>query len=315
MELVKRKDVPVEETWDLSLIFKEEKDMWGALDKVKEKVKNFAETYAGKLNTAESIVNCLDEMEEILPLIYRIGSYTGLAVEADYTDNKIREADEKVSAEITAMQSQLSFVDSEILKAADETLREAVELAKGCKTYLQDLIKRKEHMLSPETEKTLKTLGRSLSVPYTIYSTMKLADISFDPFTVDGKDYPLGYSLYEDYYESLPDTKVRRAAFKAFYDTLSKYKNTTAAAYNACVIYDKTGHTGGRGRSKQCVQKRHALTVGTGGRKTQKACPDQNQGKKAQQNRTERIHDILQLDAHFRHRAAPSLLLFCLCHR
>ncbi|MBR3227587.1 MAG: hypothetical protein IKF68_03480, partial [Erysipelotrichaceae bacterium] len=125
MELVKRKDVPVEETWDLSLIFKEEKDMWGALDKVKEKVKNFAETYAGKLNTAESIVNCLDEMEEILPLIYRIGSYTGLAAEADYTDNKIREADEKVSAEITAMQSQLSFVDSEILTASDETLREA----------------------------------------------------------------------------------------------------------------------------------------------------------------------------------------------
>ena len=69
---------------------------------------------------------------------------------------------------------------------------------------------------------------------------MKLADISFDPFTVDGKEYPLGYSLYEDYYESLPDTKVRRAAFKAFYDTLSKYKNTPAAAYNACVIQDKT---------------------------------------------------------------------------
>ena len=33
---------------------------------------------------------------------------------------------------------------------------------------------------------------------------------------------------------------MRRAAFRAFYDTLKKYKNTTAAAYNACVTQDRT---------------------------------------------------------------------------
>ena len=54
MELLTRKEVPVEETWDLSLIFPEEKDMWDALEKAKEDVKKFCETYAGKLNTAEN---------------------------------------------------------------------------------------------------------------------------------------------------------------------------------------------------------------------------------------------------------------------
>ena len=33
MELCSRKDVPVEQTWDLSLIFPEEKMMWEALEK------------------------------------------------------------------------------------------------------------------------------------------------------------------------------------------------------------------------------------------------------------------------------------------
>ena len=33
---------------------------------------------------------------------------------------------------------------------------------------------------------------------------------------------------------------MRRAAFRAFYGTLAKYKNTTAAAYNACVSTEKT---------------------------------------------------------------------------
>ena len=240
MELCARKDVPVEQTWDLSLIFPEEKLMWEALDQTKAEVKKFAETYAGRLNTAEMIVKCLDDLEPIRISIERIWCYTGLAVETDYTDNQLRERDEKVSDEVTHMQKDMAFVDSEILLAPEEELKAAVEKAQGCRRYIQDLIAKKAHMLSPETEKTLTALGRALDVPYTVYNTMKLADISFDPFTVDGKEYPLGYSLYEDNYELEADTPVRRAAFRAFYDTLAKYKNTTAAAYNACVTQEKT---------------------------------------------------------------------------
>ena len=240
MELLKRKDVPVEETWDLTLIYPNDEAMWAALDKTKAAVKKLVETFQGMLNTAENIVACLDDQEKILPDVIRIMSYTGLAQEVDYTDNEIRELNEKVGDETNRMFTDLSFIDSEILLASDEELKKAVDMAKGCKVYLQDLIKKKEHMLSPETEKVLTALDRTLEVPYTIYNTLKLADIAFDPFTVNGKEYPLGYSLFEDDYELEADTDVRRAAFNAFYGTLRKYENTTAAAYNACVTYDKT---------------------------------------------------------------------------
>ena len=239
MELSARKDVPVRETWDLSLIFHEESQMWEALDALKEKVKTFAETYAGKLTTAEMIVACLDEQEAFLPEIGRIWSYTGLAVEADYTDNRLRERNEKVGDEMTRIEKELSFVDSEILLAPKEAIEAAVERAKGCRVYLENLLKRKAHMLSPQTEKVLAALGRTFGVPYDIYNTMKLADIDFDPITVDGKEYPMGYTLFEDDYESVPDTAVRRAAFSAFSDKLKQYENTTAAAYNACVTQEK----------------------------------------------------------------------------
>ena len=240
MQLSTRKEVPVEQTWDLSLIYAEERQMWEALERAKEAVKHLSETYSGRLNTAENIVNCLDEMEPILQTISRIWCYTGLAMEVDYTDNELRERHEKASDEITRMDSDMAFVDSEILLAPDEELQAAVGIARGCKVYLQDLIAKKAHMLSPETEKVLAALGKTLEVPYTVYNTMKLADIAFDPFTVDGKEYPLGYSLFEDNYELESDTKVRRAAFRSFYDTLKKYVNTTAAAYNACVTQEKT---------------------------------------------------------------------------
>ena len=240
MELCTRKDVPVEQTWDLSLIYKEERLMWEELEQTKLAVKMLSEKYSGHLDTAESIVNCLDDMEPILQAISRLWSYAGLEMEADYTDTKLREREEKVSDEITRMERDMAFVDSEILLAPEEELNKAVGLAEGCRIYLQDLIRKKAHMLSPETEKVLAALGKALDVPYDVYNTMKLADISFDSFTVDGKEYPLGYSLFEDDYELEADAGVRRAAFRAFYDTLKKYKNTTAAAYNACVSQEKT---------------------------------------------------------------------------
>ena len=240
MELAARKDVPVEQTWDLSLIFPDEKTMWESMERTKADVKRFVETYAGKLNNAENIVKCLDEMEQLLISIGNCWSYAGLALEADYTDNSLRERDAKVSDEMTRLYTDMTFVDSEILLASDEELKKAIETAHGCRVYLEDLLAKKAHMLSPETEKALSALSQSLEVPYTVYNTMKLADIAFDPFTVDGKEYPLGYSLYEDDYELEANTPVRRAAFRAFYDTLKKYQNTTAAAYNACVSEEKT---------------------------------------------------------------------------
>ena len=240
MELANRKDVPIEQTWDLSLIFPDEETMWKSLEEAKARVRRFVETYAGKLNSAEAIVSCLDEKEQILPMIGNCWSYAGLALEADYTDNALREREAKVSDEMTRLESDMTFVDSEILLAPDGVLKEAIEQAHGCRVYLKDLLARKAHMLSPEAEKVLTALSMSLRVPYTVYNTMKLADIAFDPFTVDGKEYPLGYSLYEDDYELESNTAVRRAAFRAFYDTLKKYQNTTAAAYNACVSQEKT---------------------------------------------------------------------------
>ncbi len=239
MELCARKDVPVEQTWDLSLIFADDDQMWDALDSLKAAVQKLVETYSGQLNTADNIVNCLDDMEVILPEISRIWQYSGLAVETDYTDNKIREREEKVGDEMTRLSKELSFVDSEILLAPSEELEKAVKKAKNCRRYLEDLMAKKEHMLSPETEKTLAALGRSFEVPYTIYNTMKLADIDFKPFTVDGKEYPMGYSLFEDDYEYEENTEVRRTAFRNFYDTLKKYENTTAAAYNSLVTQEK----------------------------------------------------------------------------
>ncbi len=194
----------------------------------------------GTLNDPARIVACLDEQEQMERILVLVGSYCGLAVEVDYYDTANQQRSDRVSTVEAQIASRLSFIESEILQADDAVLDAAIEQAVGCKHRLMDLRRRKPYQLAPDTEKALAALRMTFNTPYEVYNMAKLADMQFPSFTVDGKEYPLGYSLFEDDYEYERDTAVRRAAFDAFSAKLRQYENVTATAYNALVRQEKS---------------------------------------------------------------------------
>ena len=232
MKLNARKDVPVRETWDLSLIFAAEADFEAAVEKAKALADTLEKTYKNALTTPESIAECLALYEELEILLYQTTSYTSLAVSVDYTDTEAQKKDAKMTALAAEIGSRLSFIESEIADAPEELIRAAMDKTGRAKHYLAEILREKPHHLSAETEKVLAALSPVFNAPYDIYHMTKLADMKFGSFTVNGREYPLGYSLFEDEYEYEADTDVRRAAFRAFSDKLREYENTTAATYN-----------------------------------------------------------------------------------
>ena len=232
MKLNARKDVPVNETWDLSLIFAAEADFEAAVEKAKALADTLEKTYKNALTTPESIAECLALYEELEILLYQTTSYTSLAVSVDYTDTEAQKKDAKMTALAAEIGSRLSFIESEIADAPEELIRAAMDKTGRAKHYLAEILREKPHRLSAETEKVLAALRPVFNAPYDIYHMTKLADMKFGSFTVNGREYPLGYSLFEDEYEYEGDTDVRRAAFRAFSDKLREYENTTAATYN-----------------------------------------------------------------------------------
>lgn len=232
MKLNARKDVPVNETWDLSLIFAAEADFEAAVEKAKALADTLEKTYKNALTTPESIAECLALYEELEILLYQTTSYTSLAVSVDYTDTEAQKKDAKMTALAAGIGSRLSFIESEIADAPEELIRAAMDKTGRAKHYLAEILREKPHRLSAETEKVLAALSPVFNAPYDIYHMTKLADMKFGSFTVNGREYPLGYSLFEDEYEYEADTDVRRAAFRAFSDKLREYENTTAATYN-----------------------------------------------------------------------------------
>ena len=240
MELKSRKDIPEELTWDLSLIYKTEEEMYQDVDKVKSLSERMVEEYKGKLHTPQIVNACLDDYREIIRMLTLISDYCELAVSVDYYDTYNQERNDKISRLVSQTLSMLSFIDSEIAQLSEEGLKQAIDSAVENKCYLQDVLREKPHKLHPEAERVLAALGQTVSAPYQIYNMAKLADMKFGSFTAEGKEYELGYSLFEDKYEYEKSAELRHAAFEAFSAKIREYENVTAAAYNTHVQTEKT---------------------------------------------------------------------------
>ena len=247
MELMQRKDVPVELTWDLTAIYDDEAKWKADVEKVRRLSEEIEQNYKGKLTTAEAIHNCLDKFREWEELMILTVQYSSLAASVDYGDAALQERNDALSRLDAQMASRLSFIDSEIIAQDESLLRQAIAQGGPNQPYLEDLLRQKPYQLQPETERVLAALRPAINAPYDIYNMAKLADMKFPSFQADGGEHPLGYSLYEDKYEYDPCTEVRREAYEAFYRKLREYENVTAAAYQANVqggkiIADQRGH-------------------------------------------------------------------------
>ncbi len=238
-EIMKRSEVPLEQTWDLGLIYKSPEDAWKDADRLKELCEQAEHDYKGNLRDAKSIVDCLHLYEQMSVLADKFCIYFSLDRETDYSNTEAVSNANKAESIATDFMTKTSFIESEILEADDDVLEEAVKDGGTVSIYLKKLMRKKPHVLQPETEKALAALGEFMETPYEVYNQAKLSDMRFGDFTVNGKAYPLSYSLFEDEYEYEKDTDVRRAAFRHFSDKAREYENVTAAAYNAYVCRDK----------------------------------------------------------------------------
>ena len=240
MELAKRDDVPVELTWDLSLIYPTEEAMLADAQKMKELSLSMEASYKGNLTDAATINHCLDDYQEVYRLITLTANYCDLAVSVDYYNSANQTRNDRINSLISEIFSRLTFIESELSEQSEDVLNEAMQQSDTNRCYLAEILRNKAHRLSPETERAISALSQTFSAPYQIYNMAKLADMKFDSFTVNGKEYPLGYSLFEDNYEYEKDTDIRRSAFSAFSAKIRQYENVTAAAYNAQLQTEKT---------------------------------------------------------------------------
>ena len=236
---MKRSEVPLNQTWDLGLIYQNPQDAWQDAEELLKLADKAEESYKGKLVDAETILDCLHMYERMNEMADKVSTYFELDMTTDFSNSENVTNANKADSILTDFMTKTSFIEVEIVEADSSVLEEAIRDGGSVSVFLRKLLRRKSHMLKPETEKVFAALGEFMETPYQVYNQAKMSDMKFDSFTVNGKEYPLSYSLFEDEYEYENDTDIRRAAFRNFSDKIKQYENVTATAYNAHVCRDK----------------------------------------------------------------------------
>lgn len=237
--MLDRKDAPIEQTWDLSLLFETVDDYEQTKNEHLQLVDQFVNKYEGKLDSVDQIKSALEEYRTILQMGTRLGTYCSLAVEANVFDKEASKRLALIRSHMAKSAAELSFLQSELLQLDLELLKEAAKNEED-RVYIEELIKLKPHTLSKDVEATLKALSNTLEYPYQAYNDIKFRDLAFDSFEVNGNSYDMTYNTFEDRYQESSDKDLRREAFNQFEKTIEKYKNSTASAYNAQIQKEKT---------------------------------------------------------------------------
>ncbi|NNG65901.1 oligoendopeptidase F [Caldanaerobacter subterraneus] len=238
--LRERSEIDERYKWRLEDIYENE-ELWEEdYRKVKELLKEIVK-FKGKIKTSKDLLEVLKLNDQIGMTASKIFAYARMRRDEDNTNSKYQALSDKAMRLNIEVMSATSFIVPEILSIETEKLRnmiEELEELKIYKQYIEDLIRYKPHVLSPEEEKILaeaETLAESVS---TIYSMLNHADLRFPTIRDEnGNEVELTHGNFISFMQS-KNRDVRKAAFEALYDTYKKFINTFASTLAGSVKKD-----------------------------------------------------------------------------
>ncbi len=234
--LLKRSEVPQENTWKLEDIFASDDEWFKEYESLKE-IPGRAAEFAGKISKDPA---CLLEYMKLQDEIgIRLGSlytYASCRSDEDTANNYYQDMSGKARSVMVGIMGAAAFSGPEIMSIPDDVMENFYREQPELETYRRSIygIRRmKEHMLSPETERVLALSGEMSGAAGNISGVLRDAEMRFPDLT-DSEGNTI--QLTEDNLPFLlenPDVNFRRDAFQTYYKRFSEFKNTFAATLDA----------------------------------------------------------------------------------
>ncbi len=237
-KIPQRSELAEKDTWAISDIYPTNEAWEQDLENFKALTQKQA-AFAGRISaSAKELLAYLQGTEEAATLGENLANYAMRKNDEDTRVSKYQDMTGRFMSAYVAFNAATSFETPELLSISDETMEqfyaEAPELT-VYRRYLNDIRRRKEHVLSPAEEKLLAAAGEMAAAPDNIYGLFANADLTF-PNVTDGagKSLPLSQGTFVPYEES-SDRVLRKNAYETLYHTLAGFKNTAAGILSAQV--------------------------------------------------------------------------------
>ena len=236
--LLKREEVPVEQTWRLEDIYPDEA-LWEEELQEAKSVAAKVKEYEGRLcESAQNLYEALKLYDDCSLKLDRAGGYSFMRHDQDAGNSHYQELELKVQSASVRISEELAFVEPEILAIPDDVIARFYGEEPGLRDYevtIRESGRMKDHTLSKEMEQLLASAGEMAQTPSNGFGMLSNADLKFPSVTDgDGNEIQLSNGRFVPLQMS-PDRELRKTVFEKYYTRYSEFANTWAALYDGQV--------------------------------------------------------------------------------
>lgn len=233
-----RDNVPENEKWDLSGLFKSQEEFEKECAETEAALKLF-DRFLKNL-TRDTVYDCLELLSSVSRKFEKLYVYASLKSDENTADSFYQALKEKMSMLSVKFSGATSFITPNIAKFPMKTLKELQNNPEkpNFSTYFESIIREKKHILSAKEEKLLAETGNFSGDFKLIFNMFDNADIRF-PEIDDGLGGKV--ELCHGAYSVLMQNKsqsVRKNAFETYYKSYKDMINTLASTYAGSVKKD-----------------------------------------------------------------------------
>lgn len=226
MDYKKRSDVPVEYTWDLSSLYKDNNEWEKDYETLNRKIKTI-EKYQNKiLDSAENLVKTLDTYYDILNKIEKLYMYASIKHDEDLSVSIYSLNLNKAISLYSKYASISSFISPEIIKGQENKIKKYLkdkQLAKY-KFLIKDLLKNKKHTLKEKEEELVSKLTANDSTYEKISSLLTCSTLDYGKVEIAGETVTITNSNYRSIMSN-KDQKVRKECFTKMSNRLKEFSS------------------------------------------------------------------------------------------
>lgn len=229
---LKREEVSEKYKWDLSKIYKDEKELNRDIESIKTKLEELLK-YKGILTeSSKNLEEATNKYFEISRIIDKLIVYSHMKRHEDLSISKNEALVGRIDKFCDEVSEKLAFYTPEFLKEDYEKIEDYLKENKNLQKYsfmFKDLFREKAHILSLEQEEMMARLGEIFSIPENTFHVLDDVNLKFKNIKdEEGKEVVLTTSNYSNYIKS-KDRIVRKDAFFSLYNAYDSFKNTFAS--------------------------------------------------------------------------------------
>ena len=227
--------------WDLTKIFKDEKEYLDTLNTIKNNIKEII-NYKGKiLSNSDNLFSLLELDSETDKLITKVYVYSYLSYYSNTANSKYQEYKEQANDIYNSYASCTSFITPEIQSVSLDEINKMIDSDNRLLKYrfmILEIFRLKKHILSEKEESLIKNISSVLNTSDEAYTALNNTDIVLSNIKDENNNsVKLTASNYSKYIKS-SNERVRKDAFDSMISFYKNHINTISQLYIGSVKKD-----------------------------------------------------------------------------